>query len=351
MTYPDSPLNSLQAGRWFKLICGASYQHLPAVRNLALAYTLAGADCIDVAPDPAVVASAQAGLRAAAVLQPDRPQPWLMVSFNDGEDPHFRKASFDSHACPPECPQPCARACPAEAIVFGPQFSGVVDPRCYGCGRCLPLCPPQIITTRPLGSSVADLAPLVLGAGVDALELHTQVGHQESFRRLWAQVQPWVGRLQLLAISCGDGEGLLDYLHFLLELITPLPCPLVWQTDGRPMSGDLGVGATRAALRLGQKVLAAGLPGYVQLAGGTNDQTALRLAALGLLKGTSQRGPWVAGIGYGSYARALVNPLLDGLGSEPLEVRPQTMTRVVDLARSLVQGIKNPEALTGAMTG
>ncbi|NER08760.1 MAG: 4Fe-4S ferredoxin, partial [Okeania sp. SIO3C4] len=53
-----SPLISLKKGHWFKLICGASFQHLPTVRNLTLAYTLAGADCIDVAADPAAIASA-----------------------------------------------------------------------------------------------------------------------------------------------------------------------------------------------------------------------------------------------------------------------------------------------------
>ena len=55
----DSPLKSLENGNWFKLICGASYQHLPDIRNLALVYTLAGADCIDVAADPATIAAAQ----------------------------------------------------------------------------------------------------------------------------------------------------------------------------------------------------------------------------------------------------------------------------------------------------
>ena len=63
------PLQSLQKGHWFKLICGASYQHLPAVRNLSLAYALAGADCIDVAADAAVVAAAKEGLAVAEKLQ------------------------------------------------------------------------------------------------------------------------------------------------------------------------------------------------------------------------------------------------------------------------------------------
>ena len=47
----SNPLHSLSKGSWFKLICGASYQHLTTVRSLAVAYSLAGADCIDVAAE------------------------------------------------------------------------------------------------------------------------------------------------------------------------------------------------------------------------------------------------------------------------------------------------------------
>ncbi|MGL6283561.1 MAG: 4Fe-4S ferredoxin, partial [Microcoleaceae cyanobacterium] len=50
------PLHSLQHHQWFKLICGASFQELNVIRNLTLVYALAGADCIDVAADPAVIA-------------------------------------------------------------------------------------------------------------------------------------------------------------------------------------------------------------------------------------------------------------------------------------------------------
>ncbi len=415
------PLRSLREGHWFKLICGASFQHLPAVRNLTLAYTLAGADCIDVAADPAVIAAALDALHVAAELGGEAQargfgfshRPWLMVSLNDGEDPHFRKAEFDPELCPADCPRPCEKICPAQAIVFqtasnltegefgreGTQesgregtrkrnspphllesapvtaspspplgnpkaknqkpksvegLSGVIDQRCYGCGRCLPICPSQLIYTRSYVSAPEAIAELILPSDVDALEIHTKVGHFAEFQRLWKAIAPWVNRLKLLAISCPDGEGLIDYLWALHDLIMPLPCALVWQTDGRPMSGDIGIGATRAAVKLSQKVLAARLPGYVQLAGGTNNHTVAKLTATGLLKGLqvgklqgeeelkvsklqveSSNKPlnlpfgnaWseqrsnlqpstqshVAGIAYGSYARVLLSPILEKL--------------------------------------
>nr|WP_228035041.1 LdpA C-terminal domain-containing domain [Oculatella sp. LEGE 06141] len=332
------PLQALREGHWFKLICGASFQHLPAVRSLTLAYALAGADCIDVAANPAVIATAQDALHVARRLMNAATArgfstpgvPLLMVSLNDGDDPHFRKAEFDSTICPGDCPRPCETICPAQAIVFerpGDGFSGVLDDRCYGCGRCLPICPIQQISTRSYVSTPAAIAPLVL-EGVDAVEIHTQVGRLNDFKRLWQAIVPWVDRLKLIAISCPDGEDLIDYLWALYDLISPLPCPLIWQTDGRPMSGDIGHGATRATVKLGQKVLAAGLPGYVQLAGGTNRHTVDKLRSMGLLTHinpaaqpgsfqyaapATQRTRYISGVAYGSYARVLLSPLLGQL--------------------------------------
>ncbi len=453
MTELYYPLRSLSEGHWFKLICGASFQDLPAVRNLTLAYTLAGADCIDVAADPAVIASALDALEVAKTLGEEAHargfgvshRPLLMVSLNDGEDPHFRKAEFNPELCPADCPRPCEKICPAQAIVFqttshlkqsessniytpqfqggsvqaptgetnsnsktGPQdeiagrqnskaingFSGVIDQRCYGCGRCLPICPSQLIYPRSYVFAPEAIAQLILPSNVDALEIHTKVGHFTDFQRLWKAISPWVNQLKLLAISCPDGDDLLDYLGAIHDLITPLPCPLVWQTDGRPMSGDIGIGATRAAVKLSQKVLTAGLPGYVQLAGGTNAHTIMKLRAIGLLKGLNVESSqalnvgklnvesldlstsnvqsaslqtstqsYVAGVAYGSYARVLLSPILEKLEQctgeaidansvslqnsslKHLEEFPSLLWEAVETAHSLVAQLKSSKPM------
>lgn len=380
------PLQSLRAGRWFKLICGASFQHLPAVRNLTLAYALAGADCIDVAADPAVIASAREALEVARQLSSQARSrgfggafPWLMVSLNDGEDPHFRKAEFDPAACPPDCPRPCEAVCPADAIAFdraGDGFSGVIDRRCYGCGRCLPVCPISHISTRSYVSSPGAIASEIFESDIDAIEIHTRVGRLDDFRRLWQAIAPYADRLKLLAVSCPDDPALIDYLNAIYEAIAPLPCPLIWQTDGRPMSGDIGRGTTHSTLKLGQKVLAAGLPGYVQLAGGTNDHTVAKLKRDRLLAPAADRPfdqnaqieimkhrdaidkrqplissdatfPYIAGIAYGSYARTLLSPILDRLdrGDRPtatprLEEDMPLLWSAVSLAHALVAQLK-----------
>ncbi|MEH2354579.1 circadian clock protein LdpA [Nostoc sp.] len=378
------PLQSLKQGDWFKLICGASFQHLPAVRSLTLAYTLAGADCIDVAADPAVIAAAQSGLQAAKSLAKDAQKrgfdykgnlPFLMVSLNDGEDPHFRKAEFNPHECPTDCPRPCERICPAQAIVFDSikeDFSGVVSEKCYGCGRCIPICPYSIIYTASYVTTPGAIAPLVMSTGVDAVEIHTQVGRLAEFERLWQAILPWADQLKLLAISCPDGEGMIDYLRALYDRIAPLKGALIWQTDGRPMSGDIGDGTTIAAVKLGQKVLAAKLPGYVQLSGGTNNYTVAKLKAMGLLKkvegqGAGGRGEEffpllpapcspasIAGVAYGSYARVLLSPILEQLENKEvsntnvkanvrLEEDEVLLWQAVELAHSLVSQIKSQQ--------
>jgi Fe-S-cluster-containing hydrogenase component 2 len=328
------PLHSLKAGSWFKLICGASYQHLPAIRSLAMAYSLAGADCIDVAADPAVIIAAQDGIKAAKNFWgranfPDN-SPWLMVSVNDGEDPHFRKAKFEITQCPTDCFQPCVKVCPADAIDFS--LGGVIDNLCYGCGRCEPICPPGLITTHSYLSCLPEIIPLVTSLGIDAIEIHTQVGHYADFKRVWRDILPIIGKLKLLAISCTDAPNVIEYLRSLYELISPLPCPLIWQTDGRSMSGDIGKGTTHAAIAFAQKAIQGQLPGYIQLAGGTNNYTVSKLKQANMLSRSNHATSTnvVSGLAYGSYARGILSPLIAQLNTAMQSNPDQSIDQFVE---------------------
>ena len=349
-----SPLRSLQTGTWVKLIGGASFQDLPALRSLAIAYGLAGIDCIDLAADGAVIEAVQEGITVAQNLVTEAQKrgfspsssPWLMVSLNDGEDPHFRKAYFDPIHCPTTCPRPCESICPAQAI----NNNGIIPQRCYGCGRCLPVCPLGLITAHAHQVIPTEIASLLRIYPIDALELHTQVGHEQEFQTLWSAIAPSVKRLKILAISCPEQPDVLDYLHFLDHLIQPLPCPLIWQTDGRSMSGDIGKGTTHAAIRLAQKVLESNLPGYVQLAGGTNAHTLSKLKSLNLLDNSPSDGRAIAGIAYGSYARSQLVPLLNELEKRDrtfpqLEQHPDLLWQAVAIADSLVTPFKKRQKL------
>lgn len=370
MSEQTAPLKSLQSGCWFKLICGASYQHLPVIRNLALAYTLAGVDCIDVAADPTVIKIVQealdtaAELRAGSTFQDRLNRPWLMISINDGEDPHFRKATFNPEHCPSDCSRPCISSCPTEAITFAENYpSGVHSSRCYGCGRCLTVCPPQIIEAENHVAPAVTVLPQVIRA-VDAIEIHTQIGRQQPFEQLFQSIQPYLSQLKLLSISCPNGDGVIDYLWQLYRTLQPLSVPLVWQTDGRPMSGDIGSGTTYAAIRYGQKMLQTGPPGYVQLAGGTNHQTVPKLSTLqdwnnaGVSLACFNGGPGnklcpvFGGVAYGSYARKLLQPIFSTLDTNtdlafsgqgnatPLEAFPDLLDQAVQQCRTLMGPLK-----------
>jgi Fe-S-cluster-containing hydrogenase component 2 len=348
------PLHSLIEGSWFKLICGASYQHSTAVRSLALAYALAGADCIDVAADLAVITAAQEGIKVAAKLSKHKARnkyPWLMVSINDGEDPHFRKAQFDASQCPRDCPQPCIKVCPANAIEISSQISssGVIDRLCYGCGRCLPICPSELIFTRSHISTPRMVVPWIEEKGIDAIEIHTQVGHYADFKRVWQDIAPKVSQLKLLAISCTEDQGVIDYLRSLYDLISPLPCPLIWQTDGRSMSGDIGKGTTHMAISFAQKVLQAKLPGYVQLAGGTNDYTVTKLNTAQMLR-QPQSNNSVSGVAYGSYARSILSPILEKLEiTDQQNFKTQPNLNQNQLMNQFIQLEQNSELLKQAV--
>ncbi len=342
----ESPLNSLRKGNWFKLICGASYQHLPSIRNLALIYTLAGADCIDVSADKAVISTALEGIKIAKTLQSETLKqgydlislPYLMVSINDGEDPHFRKAYFNNNLCPPNCDRPCENICPTEAIKFDNKFQGIIDSLCYGCGRCLPVCPINIIKTQSHLVSTEEVLNWLKEYPIDALEIHTQAGHFANFQKLWKKVKPHLSQLKLIAISCPYTPEVIYYLKQIENLINPLSLPLIWQTDGRPMSGDIGIGTTHLCIKYAKQVKKANLGGFIQLAGGTNEYTVAKIKSENIAKES------ISGIAYGSKARKLVAEIFQQLDdltdSNKLEDYPELLWQGVNLASQLVKPVK-----------
>jgi hypothetical protein len=86
---------------------------------------------------------------------------------------------------------------------------------------------------------------------------------------------------------------------------------------------------------MAKKVLSHNLPGFVQLAGGTNAHTVTKLQQLGLRKK-------IAGSAYGSYARSLILPILERLEQPNLENDPQALYEAVQRAKALVAPLKEP---------
>ena len=312
-----SPDGALGRGVWVKWIGGASNQDLAAIEDLAGIYALAGVHCLDVAAEPAVVAAARRGM--AWAQERGAARPWLMVSLSDGTDPHFRKAWFDPALCPPDCPRPCERVCPAQAIgSHATAQSGVLAERCYGCGRCLPACPLGLIAERDQQLQPEAVAPLLAALQPDAVELHTRLGRGEAFALRVQQLRASGVPLQRLAVSCGlepaageqvaqppvTPDALAAELWHRFAVVRAAGYRPLWQLDGRPMSGDVGAGTAHAAVNLAVAVARSAPPGPLQLAGGTNAHT------LDVLRRQGVGGAAVRGVAFGGVARSLLQPLL-----------------------------------------
>lgn len=235
--------DSLLSGKWFKLICGASNQEVASIRNLCYIYTVAGVDCIDLAADSAVINAAYDGIKSAMMHYHIR-KPLIMVSVNDGNDAHFRKASFDAALCPSNCPRPCERICPAVAI----DHSGVLEDRCYGCGRCIKACPLHLISEKAVTLSPISIKNLFMnktvGQIIDAIEIHTNQSHEFQFFQLLSEIgQTILPKIHILAVSCPDfgGDETIQYLSSLQDILISFPHwnafkgVQIWQTDGNPM--------------------------------------------------------------------------------------------------------------------
>ncbi|KAF5471586.1 hypothetical protein F2P56_008366, partial [Juglans regia] len=372
----SSPLESLRKGNWVKLICGASFEDVVDIRNLSLVYTLAGVDCIDCAADGAVVSAVNDGIEAAKEIAALR-RPWVMVSVNDDEDLHFRKAEFDAEDCPLDCSRPCEVVCPASAIALkegnslaevslgtstsGVLKGGVITERCYGCGRCFPVCPYDKIRAVAYKRDTTATAELITRNDVDALEIHTSGRQTSLFKELWDGLGDSISYLRLVAVSLPNtGDSTISSMNTMYSIMQPkLRCFNLWQLDGRPMSGDIGRGATRESIAFAVQVAAVKdkPPGFLQLAGGTNIHTVDGLKKMGLFQTTSITNnsndermtatspsslhALVGGIAYGGYARKIVGRVLRSLQSQ------NGVARIEDYPDQLLEALREALALVG----
>lgn len=373
-----SPPESLKKGNWVKLICGASFEDVVDIRNLSLVYTLAGVDCIDCAAEDSVVSAVNEGIEAArGILAVER--PWVMISVNDHDDLHFRKAEFDPEDCPPDCSRPCENVCPANAISLqirssNPAYAysseetaflmgGVITERCYGCGRCFPVCPYDKIREVTYVRDATATSELLKRTDIDAIEIHTSGRQTNFFEQLWNGLGDSINNLKLVAVSLPDlGDSTISSMWGMYSIMEPhLQCYNLWQLDGRPMSGDIGRGATREAIAFAVHLAATEdrPPGFLQLAGGTNAHTVTGLKNKGLLQTTACQNSTdkafpsdsprlshasISGVAYGGYARKIVGRVLRTMqtrsGPAHIEDYPEHLKRALEEALALVRPVK-----------
>lgn len=135
----------------------------------------------------------------------------------------------------------------------GPAVDGVSRPdRCYGCGRCLPVCPLGLISAR---SFILDAPSLLrtLRPHIDAIEIHTnsttasldpaytegsleRAGEVDPFVDLWRRIEGDASTLKAVSVSfpfMGE-QGTAAFLRHRSGLLAGTGTAVrIWQTDGR----------------------------------------------------------------------------------------------------------------------
>ena len=155
-----------------------------------------------------------------------------------------------------------------------------------------------------------DLASTLQKIRPNAVEIHTEINRLDSFTKVVSILKSSGMKLDKISISCGlnqsfkkakEPEDLLKALWERYEILNELDIPLIWQLDGRPMSGDLAPTTSRDAVKLFEKIGSDLPPGLIQLAGGTNEKTHELLNSNNLPDG----------IAFGSAARKIMQPLIE----------------------------------------
>tara|TARA_B100000963_G_scaffold258123_1_gene226511 strand:+ start:820 stop:1815 length:996 start_codon:yes stop_codon:yes gene_type:complete len=324
-TLKEEKINS---NKWVKLICGASNEDKGSIEDLCAIYSAAGVDYIDIAADPSVAEAARNGINwSKKTFGKD---PGLMISISDGKDIHFRKAKFDPERCPPDCKRPCENICPTYAIS---EF-GISKNKCYGCGRCISSCPLNLISEYEYQLSQDSLRDILLKIKPDAVEIHTEINRKDSFIKIANIIKDSGIQLKKISVSCGltqsnaKPEDLAKAFWERFEILSQHNVQLIWQLDGRPMSGDIAASTAKAAVKLWEKMQPILPPGLIQLAGGTNGNTYNYL----------DKNKIPDGIAFGSVARKLVQPLIEDTfkTNQKIYENPEKMALAIAKAKTLL---------------
>lgn len=304
---------ALRQKKLFKLIGGGSLTEARRVGPISAVYAMAGAQCVDVAPNRWVV---EAVKKAFNGLPSSVERPLLMVSLPLDPDPHFRKMHVDDSACT-GC-DACTPTCPTEALAVDEStlILAVEQPLCYGCGRCVPVCPTQALSMSPHHPDAADVLPVLRDPHVEAVEIHSGFADEALIDPFMATYgEALQGKQLAICFQAGDiaPQRWLPFVARWIEIQAQvLPAArLVVQVDGRPMSGgsvsevDINFqGNNEPPAITAARILWQHLSPHqrqsvdVMLSGGVDGQTADAVRQSGLF--------YVGGIGMGTVARQAV---------------------------------------------
>lgn len=301
----------LEAGKCFKLVCGAGNEDALEVEKLVALYSKAGCKFFDVSAKPEIIDAAKKGLQGR--------EGYICVSVGIKGDPHVRKAQIDYEKCA-GCHK-CEEICPQKTI----KHCKVKTARCIGCGKCYTVCTHGAISFLSENKDLREVLPPLIEKGIDCIEFHV-IGEDESgIYEKWDYINSVYDGL--LSICTARGHLSEEKMISRIERMTAIrkSYTTIVQADGFPMSGGKDdYKTTLQAVATAEIVQNAKMPVYIMLSGGTNSKT----AELAKLCGINYNG-----IAIGTFARKIVSRYIE---REDFLKNDYIFNEALNIARSLV---------------
>jgi Fe-S-cluster-containing hydrogenase component 2 len=324
----------LNQKRFFKLVCGAGNEDAEAVKRLAVIYTIAGANMLDLSANADVVKAAKDGIELAGEIgkrigKKIKAKPFLNVSIGLKGDPHAQKAVIDLNNCT-QCGK-CIDVCPEDAIT---REYKVIGYKCIGCDDCEEVCEFDAVSFVHKKADFEKILPDCIKEGVETMELHAVTEDDAAVFADWKLLNKLM-KDNFLSM-CIDRQLLsnrsfIDRVRRAYEITGDR---LIIQADGVPMSGgENDFNTTLQAVACADIVQKSGIPVKILLSGGTNGKTGLLAKQCGIMAN---------GVAIGSWARKIVKEFIrrDDFYSDPEVIR-----KAVSVAEELVKS--NVEAISG----
>lgn len=304
----------LEAGKCFKLVCGAGNEDALEVEKLVALYSKAGCKFFDVSAKPEIIDAAKKGLQ-------DR-EGYICVSVGIKGDPHVRKAQIDyekcagCHKCEEICPQKTIKRCKVKTA------------RCIGCGKCYSVCTHGAISFLSENKDLREVLPPLIEKGIDCIEFHVMGEDESGIYEKWDYINSVYDGL--LSICTARGKLSEEKMISRIERMAAIrkPYTTIVQADGFPMSGGKDdYKTTLQAVATAEIVQNAKMPVYIMLSGGTNSKT----AELAKLCGINYNG-----IAIGTFARKIVSRYIE---REDFLKNDYIFNEALNIARSLVGNV------------
>lgn len=304
----------LEAGKCFKLVCGAGNEDAAEVEKLVALYSAAGCKFFDLSAKPEIVEAAKRGLQGR--------EGYLCVSVGIKGDPHVRKAQIDyekcagCHKCEEICPQKTIKHCKVKAA------------RCIGCGKCYSVCRHGAISFVYENKDLSEVLPELIDKGINCIELHAMGENDDEVFEKWDYINSVYDGLLSICTSRGhlSEEKMLERIK---KMVAKRPTySTIVQADGFPMSGGRDdYKTTLQAVSTAEIVQNAKLPVYIMLSGGTNSKT----AELAKMCGINYNG-----IAIGTFARKIVSRYIE---REDFLKNEYAFNEALKIAKLLVESV------------